>query len=134
VEFAVRPLQRNDAVAQRCAAPVADRRWVTTSGGHREKRYVINASIRVADHAWPIEMSLTNRDEMGFRLLIGRTAMLGRLIVDPASSYRTGKPKKKRAAKEPSHHKTKQEKRDNEDRHACPESESVLPQTPCGSG
>ena len=83
VSFCVHPLQRDDVSVVLCSAPLRDRRWVTNSGGTRERRYVISTSLRVGAESWPIELTLTNRDEMGFRMLIGREAMRGRLIVDP---------------------------------------------------
>lgn len=96
VEFTVRPLQRNSVVRHHCLAKVIDRRWVTNPGGRRQKRIVIASDVRIGDDDWPIEINLTDRDEMGFRLLIGRTAMHGRLVVDPGTSYRLGRPKSRR--------------------------------------
>ena len=96
VEFAVHPLQRNDEVEQFCRAPVLDQRWVVSSSGHRERRYVIATPLRIGAHEYPVEVTLTNRDEMGFRMLIGRTAMHRRLIVDPSTSYRAGKARRRR--------------------------------------
>ena len=95
VSFYVYPLQRDDVSVVLCTAPLCDRRWVTNSGGTRERRYVISTSLRIGADFWPIELTLTNRDEMGFRMLIGREAMRGRLIVDPNASYRAGKPRRK---------------------------------------
>lgn len=95
VSFCVHPLQRDDVSVVYCSAPLCDRRWVTNSGGTRERRYVISTSLRIGPDSWPIELTLTNRDEMGFRMLIGREAMRGRLIVDPNASYRAGKPRRK---------------------------------------
>ena len=91
VRFCAHPFQRDDVTAVRCAAPLADWRWVMNSGGTRERRYVIATTLRVGGATWPIELTLANRDEMGFRMLIGREAMRGRLIVDPRQSYRVGK-------------------------------------------
>lgn len=94
VRFRAHPLQHDDMTVVLCAASLSDRRWVTNPGGTRERRYVISTTLKVGAESWPIELTLTNRDEMGFRMLIGREAMRGRLIVDPRASYRAGKPGK----------------------------------------
>ena len=87
VRFWVHPLQRDDTVELRCEAAVADRRVVRDSGGHEEKRYVIRTRIALGSALMPIEVTLTDRDSMGFRMLLGRTAIRGRYLVDPALSY-----------------------------------------------
>jgi len=92
VRFTIQPLQRSSAARRHCLAKVVDRRWVTNPGGRREKRLIIATNVRLGDEEWPIEINLTDRDEMGFRFLIGRTAMHGRLVIDPVGSYRLGKP------------------------------------------
>ena len=91
IRFCAYPFQRDDATVVRCAAPLADHRWVRNSGGARERRYVIATMLAVGGATWSIELTLTNRDEMGFRMLIGREAMRGRLIIDPKQSYRAGR-------------------------------------------
>ena len=95
VSFCVHPLQRDNVSVVLCSAPLCDQRWVTNSGGTRERRYVISTRLRIGPDSWPIELTLTNRDQMGFRMLVGREAMRGRLIVDPNASYRAGKPSRK---------------------------------------
>ena len=97
VRFAVHPMQRSDAKETICQARILGRRWVTNPGGRRQRRIIIETTVRIGDEEWPIELGLTDRDEMGFRLLLGRSALSGRLIVDPAVSYRTGRRAKKKS-------------------------------------
>lgn len=97
VKFGLHPYQNNVAYAVDCDAHVIDHRYVTDSGGHREKRYVIATHLAMADQVWEIEMTLTNRENMKFRMLLGRTAMKKHVVVDPGRSYILGKlPKSKR--------------------------------------
>lgn len=90
VRFGVHPLQRRLRPQIYCVAEVIDERWVMDSGGHREQRLVIVTSVCIGTMTWPIELTLTDRDPMRFRLLIGRSAMRERLLVDPDASYITG--------------------------------------------
>lgn len=93
VQFGVHPMQRRIDVVAVCEASVLDVRWVMDSGGHRERRYIIETRIVMADQSWPIELTLTNRDSMRFRMLLGRTAVKHHFVVDPAASYLTKKDK-----------------------------------------
>lgn len=90
VAFEVHPLQRNNKVTVHCRAPLTAKRRVTSSSGHSEHRYVIETALRIGDRVYPVELSLTNRDAMGFRLLLGRTAIRGRFLVDAGRSYLVG--------------------------------------------
>jgi hypothetical protein len=91
VRFLIHPVQRNLDFEVECHSPIFDFREVTDSGGHREMRYVIQSDVSLAGISWPIELTLTNRDTMRFRMLLGRRAMVGRFMVDPAASYVGGK-------------------------------------------
>jgi len=91
VRFAIHPLQNRTDIALTCTADIIDRRIVSDSGGHREQRYVIRTPLRMGEHEWDIEITLTDRDTMRFRMLLGRTGMRGRICVDPQASYLTGR-------------------------------------------
>lgn len=90
--FTVHPWQRNDLDAHVVEVPCVDQRAVTSSSGAKSVRPVIRASIELAGAPHQIELTLTRRDEMGFRMLLGRNAMAGRYVVDPSLSYVTGRP------------------------------------------
>lgn len=92
VRFDVHPMQRADRPSVTCEAPVVDRRGVTSSSGRAEDRYVIETDLDFAHVRWPVEITLAKRDEMGFRMLLGRTALRGRAIVDPGRSFLAGLP------------------------------------------
>ncbi len=90
VSFEVHPLQNNRTTVIRCEKPVTDRRSVKSSSGLSETRYVISAPIRMGEEEWEIELTLANRDSMGYRMLLGREAMNGRLIIDPETRFSLG--------------------------------------------
>ncbi|MBT8077044.1 MAG: RimK/LysX family protein [Gammaproteobacteria bacterium] len=96
VEFSIHPVQRDFETVITCNADVLDTRIVTDSGGHKEERFVISTPLSIGNHVWPIEITLTSRDDMLFRMLLGRTAIKNRAQVDPARSYLVGKKKRKK--------------------------------------
>lgn len=104
IRFGVRPLRRRPEITRECTADVVDRRTVTDSGGHRERRFVIETRVQVAADLWPVEVTLTDRQGMLFPMLLGRTALAGKALVDPSASYLCGRslarsyPKRKRPA------------------------------------
>ena len=84
ISFEVHPLQNNRRTVIRCERPIVDKRVVKSSSGVSETRYVISASVKLDDYIWEIELTLANRDSMGFRMLLGREAMIGRMLIDPS--------------------------------------------------
>ena len=90
VSFEVHPLQGNRKSVVRCERPVVDKRKVKSSTGVAETRIVIQVPIKVADKTWDIELTLANRDSMGYRMLLGREAMHGRMLVDPELGFCLG--------------------------------------------
>ena len=90
VRFLMHPAQRDLSRGLGCHAPILDEREVRDSGGHVTRRYVIETRLELGPHGWPIEATLTPRDDMLFRMLLGRTAITGRCLVDPARSYLVG--------------------------------------------
>jgi len=91
VRFNIHPLQGRHDISMPCEAKLVDRRMVKNSGGKSQNRYVIETTLSLAGSRWTIDLTLTNRDQMKFRMLLGRSAMRGRLIVDPQLSYQAGK-------------------------------------------
>ncbi|SMR74543.1 ATP-dependent zinc protease family protein [Marinobacterium sediminicola] len=94
VNFKIHPFQRDSETVIECQAPLLDEREVRDSGGHSEMRYVIETCITIGSTTHIAEVTLTNRDTMGFRMLIGRTTMKGHYLVDPGKSYLLRKTKK----------------------------------------
>ena len=90
VNFDVFPIQNNGKKFVTCEALVIDKRVVKSSTGNRENRFVIRTTLKIDDDTWDIEVTLTNRDSMGYRMLLGREAMSGRIIVDPESNFLLG--------------------------------------------
>jgi len=91
VRFGIHPIQKNIKTVIECEAPVKDQRIVTDSGGHKENRFVIETDLVLGDNTWKSEITLTDRDSMSYRMLLGRTALNGRFVVDPSASYLIGR-------------------------------------------
>lgn len=91
VRFGIHPLQKRKDIELFCQAPVLERRRVKDSGGHIEKRFVIETQVALKNDVWRIHVTLTNRDSMLFRMLLGRTAVARRFVVDPGRSYTAGR-------------------------------------------
>lgn len=96
VLFEVHPLQRDSHRQAVCEAPLLEWRYVRNSGGKRTLRPVIETVVEIGEHAHVVELTLISRDEMGFRMLLGRQAIKSDYWVDPARSYllRRDRPKK----------------------------------------
>lgn len=99
VRFDIHPSQKNSSEALSCMAPVLDKRIVRDSGGHEELRYVIETTISIGDRVHKVEVTLTDRDTMKFRVLLGRTAIRGLYFVDSGRSYVRGKRKRTKRKK-----------------------------------
>lgn len=92
VRFGIHPHQGDSETAVVCDAVVLEERKVTDSGGHVENRFVIETTMTIGDIHRKIEVTLTNRDTMKFRMLLGRTTLNGLFCVDPSASYLFGQP------------------------------------------
>jgi ribosomal protein S6--L-glutamate ligase len=88
VRFGVHPIPGRDDVEVFCTAEVVDRRDVISSNGERESRFVVRTRASMGGRDWEIELTLTNRENMAYRMLLGRQAIREDMIVDPASSFR----------------------------------------------
>jgi hypothetical protein len=101
LRFELHPIQRSEASKVTCEARAIDERTVRNSGGGVERRYIIKTLLKLGEQAWSIELALANRDQMGFRMLLGRTALEGRALIEPGRSYLLGacppRPRRRRA-------------------------------------
>lgn len=99
VRFKVHPLQRNSRICKETEAKILEHRVIRSSNGTSEKRPVVISTVAVLGVNWPVELTLTNRDAMGFRMLLGRQAIRGHFLVDSSKSYYSGKPKRKKKSR-----------------------------------
>lgn len=87
IRFDIHPEQNNDKEIITCVAEIIDKRMVTDSGGHCEERYVIKTDMLLDNQRYPIEITLTERDTMLFRMLLGRSAVRKHFLVNPGRSF-----------------------------------------------
>lgn len=99
VRFSLHPMQRDSKTSVICESRLLDERKIRSSNGVRELRPVIQTEIEIAGLLWPIEITLTSRDNMGFRMLLGREAIRRRCRVDPGRSYQVNQHLKPKAKK-----------------------------------
>lgn len=108
VRFAIHPLQRSAKETHWAEADILEFREIRSSSGHITRRPVIVTQLQIGESQWPIELTLANRDEMGFRMLLGREALRERCLIDPGKSFYLGQPphriqkKKSRKKRRPS--------------------------------
>lgn len=94
VRFSIHPWQHSAEDATTVESRVHDRRRVRSSSGHSAERYVVQMDVTLLGRTVTTEMTLTSRDQMGFRMLIGREALRQGFLVDPARSYLGGRPER----------------------------------------
>lgn len=87
IRFQIHPLQRDNKKTIVAEAELLEYRKVTSSGGHAQLRPVILTTAKLGEHQWQLELTLTNRDIMGFRMLLGRQAVRDRFLIEPGKSY-----------------------------------------------
>lgn len=87
LSFSILPLQRRSDIIIHCQAPLIDERMVTDSGGHRERRFVIRTLLILGPQQWPIDITLTDRFSMRFRMLLGRNALASYATIDPNETF-----------------------------------------------
>ena len=94
VRYSVHPWQRSHDDAVVTESPVLDRREIRSSSGHADERYVVSMQLGLVGRQVTAEVSLSSRDEMGFRMLVGREALQQGFLVDSSASYLGGRPKR----------------------------------------
>jgi hypothetical protein len=99
VRFKVHPVQRQTRDVVATESKILEYRGVRSSTGKVTLRPVIVTNVALLGQTWPVELTLANRDEMGFRMLLGREACRERFLVDAGKSYYGGKPKRKKWSK-----------------------------------
>lgn len=97
--FDIHPLQGDKTILVSCVSPIIDEREITSSNGHKEHRLVIQTTIMINNRKWKIEVTLSNRDPLRYRLLLGREALNYRTLIDPSLSCHQKKITTKNAMK-----------------------------------
>ena len=87
VRFLIQPDPGDPSLEITCSAPIVDRREVTSSNGERELRYVVETTAEIGGLTWPIQLTLSNRETMTYRMLLGRAAIQPSWIIDPNASF-----------------------------------------------
>ncbi len=100
VRFQIHPIQRNSDKIVKAEAKILEHRSIRSSSGKAALRPVIVTNVALLGIIWPIELTLASRDEMGFRMLLGREAFRRRFLVDAGKSYYGGKPGRKKKPKD----------------------------------
>jgi len=111
VRFQVHPVQRKSDKTVEVQAEIVEFRSVRSSSGKTSMRPVILTNVTLLGFTWPVELTLARRDEMGFRMLLGREAFRGRFLVNAGKSFYNGKPKRKRKISTKKYMSTKEEKK-----------------------
>lgn len=96
VRFTVHPVQRSEKKTIHVEAQILEYRSVRSSSGKASRRPVIITNLELLGSSWPVELTLANRDAMGFRMLLGREAFRGRYLIDAGNSYYGGRPRKRK--------------------------------------
>ncbi|PIQ43160.1 MAG: ATP-dependent zinc protease [Gammaproteobacteria bacterium CG11_big_fil_rev_8_21_14_0_20_46_22] len=91
VHFTIDPIQGDDTVLVKTNARIVDKRLITSSNGHKELRYIIHTTLRLGEVEWPIDISLSNRESMRFKMLLGRDALKHHTLIDPVKMHCHGK-------------------------------------------
>lgn len=99
IDFHIHPVQNRRDIVRVCRAPMVDRRVISDSGGHRELRFVVSSVLVIGSVTKTIEITLTNRSTMAYRMLVGRSALKDCFVVDSGRSFLLGKISKSLALK-----------------------------------
>ena len=97
LEFKIHPMQKRAHPVVIASSDLIEERHIKSSNGETSLRPVIQTNLKIGDEIFPIELTLVNRDLMGFRMLLGREAIRGRFLVDSGRSFLTGKPRRKKS-------------------------------------